>query len=135
MRRLVAGCRVAPRHAAHGEDGDPDSDRGRRDSAGEQDPSRVPQLAPGRVADGRDEVLKRPVARQPRGEASLETRSGRKRAERRTHGQGSIDQRRQLRPNGGLASGQKAIDGLIQAFGRRAGWQAGSPRSVRAVLI
>jgi hypothetical protein len=37
----------------------------------------------------------------------------------------SVDQRRQLRPNGGLASGQKTIDGLIQAFGRRARWQAG----------
>jgi hypothetical protein len=33
---------------------------------------------------------------------------------------GGIDQRRQLRPDGGLASGQKSIDGLIQAFGRRA---------------
>jgi hypothetical protein len=33
---------------------------------------------------------------------------------------GGIDQRRQLRPDGWVASGQKSIDGLIKAFGRRA---------------
>jgi hypothetical protein len=38
---------------------------------------------------------------------------------------GGIDQRRQLRPDGGLASGQESIDGLIKAFGRRARCQKG----------
>jgi hypothetical protein len=131
MRRLVARRGVAACHAPHGEDGDPDAERGGRYGAGEEDPSRVAQLTAGRVADRRDEVLKRPVARQSRGEASLETRASGERAERRSHRGSSIDQGHQVRPNGGMASGQKAIDGLIQAFGRGAGWQAGSPQMVR----
>lgn len=121
MRRLMAGCGVATCHAAHGEDRDPDADRGGRDRAGDEDPPRVPQLAPGRIADRCDKVLERSVPGQPGGEAGLETRSGRERAERRADGRGGVDQRRQLRPNGGVASGQESIDGLIQAFGRRAG--------------
>jgi hypothetical protein len=135
MRRLVAGSGVATRHAAHGEERDTDADRGRRDSAGNEDPPRVAQLAPGRIPDRRDNALERPVPGQPEGEPSLETGPGREGAERRADGRGGVDQRRQLRPNGWVASGQESIDGLIQAFGRRAGWQAGSPRNVRAFPI
>ncbi len=92
------------------------------------------QLVARRVADRRDEVRKCPLARQARGEARLEPRSGRERSERGPHDRGSVDERRQLRPNGGIASGQKAVDGLIQAFGRRAGWQSGSPSIGAGVL-
>jgi hypothetical protein len=135
MCRLMAGCGVATCPAAHGEDRDPDADRGRRDGTRDEDPSRVAKLASGRIADRRDKALERSMPGQPGGEPSLETRSGRKRAERRADGRGGVDQRRQLRGNGWMASGQESIDGLIQAFGRRAGWQAGSPRKVRAFPI
>ncbi len=72
MRRLLAGSGMAPCPTPHGEDGDPDPDRSRRDGAGDQDPSRVTELAAGRVADHRDEVPNRPMAGKPCGEASLE---------------------------------------------------------------
>jgi hypothetical protein len=135
MRRLMASRGVAACPAAHGEDRDPDADRGRRDGAGDEDPPRVAKLAQGGIADRRDKVLERSMPGQPGCEARLETGSGGERTERRADGRGGIDQRRQLRPDGWMASGQESIDGLIQAFGRRAGWQAGSPRKLRAVPI
>jgi len=121
--------------ASQGQHGDSDPDGGRRYGAGDEDPPRVTKLAPGRIADRRDKLLECPVPGQPGPQAGLEARACRERAERRADGRGGVDQRRQLRSNGWMASGQESIDGLIQAFGRRAGRQAGSPRKVRAVPI
>lgn len=93
------------------------------------------KLAAGRIADGSHQVPDRTVARKSRSEAGLESRSGRQRPESRAHDGGCVDQRRQLWPHGELASGQQAIDGLIEAFGGRAGGQDESPREVRAFSI
>ena len=82
MRRLVAGLRVASGDAPHRQEGHADPDGGRRDGTGDQDPSRVAELAPGRLADRRDEVSDRSVARQSRGETRLEPGPGGQRAER-----------------------------------------------------
>ncbi len=81
MRRLMAGRCVAACPAAHGEDRDPDTDRGRRNGTRDEDPPRVAKLAPGRIADRRDDVLQRTAPGQPGREARLETGSGRERAE------------------------------------------------------
>jgi hypothetical protein len=131
VRRLLAGCGMPSSDAPHGEEGHADPDRGRRDGAGEEDAARVTELAAGGVPDCRDQVADRPVARQPRGETGLEARAGGERGERRAYQRGGVDQRRQLRPDGELPSGQEPIDRLIQAFCGRARGQAGSPRSVK----
>jgi hypothetical protein len=89
------------------------------------------QLAAGCLAYGRHDLGDRPRGRQPRGKAGLEAGAGGQRGERRAEQRGGVDQRRQLRPHDRLVTGQEAIDGLIQAFGRGARWQTGSPRSVR----
>ena len=91
----------------------------------------MPQLAARSVGQGGHDLGDRPRGRESRRQARLEAHAGGERSERVAQHRGSVDQRRQLRPDGGLASGQEAIDGLIQAFGRRARWQAGSPRSLR----
>ena len=121
MRRLLVSRRVASRTPAEREKGDPYSDRGRRDGTGDEDPARVPQLAARRIADGSHEVPDRAVARQSRSEAGLEAGARRQGAKRGTDDRRSVNQRRQLWPHGELASGQEAIDGLIEAFGGRAG--------------
>jgi hypothetical protein len=82
MRRLVAGLRVASGDAPHREERHADPDGGRRDGPGDQDLSRVAELAPGGLADRRDEVSNRAVTRQARGETRLEPGPGGKRAER-----------------------------------------------------
>jgi hypothetical protein len=79
----MAGRCVAARPASQGQDGDSDADRRGRDGAGDEDPARVPKLAPGRIADRRDKVLERTVPGQPGPEAGLEARAGRERPERR----------------------------------------------------
>lgn len=89
------------------------------------------QLATRRIADGCHQLGNRPAGGEAGGEPGLEARAGRWRRQRRAQDGRGIDQRCQLRPGGGLVSGQEAIDGLIQAFGRRAGGQAGSPRGVQ----
>ena len=78
------------------------------------------KLAAGRIANGSHQVPDRAVARKSRREARLESRSGRKRPERRAHHGGCVDKRRQLWPHGEVASGQQAIERLIEAFGGRA---------------
>ena len=81
----------------------------------------MPQLPARRIADCRHEVANRAVAGQPRREARLEPGAGRQWAERGPHDRGSVNQRRQLWTHDELAPGQEAIDGLIEAFGGRAG--------------
>lgn len=67
--------------------------------------------------------------RAPRGEARrkpfLEAVAGRHRHQCRADEAGRVDERDQLGRDGGLASGQESIDGLVKALGRRAGWQEG----------
>ena len=92
------------------------------------------ELMPRGIADRRHELSQRPGRGQARGEPRLEARAGGERAERRAHHRRGVDQRRQLGPHDGVASAQESIDGLIKAFGRRAGWQSGSPRSMWAPL-
>jgi hypothetical protein len=120
MRRLLVG-RVPASTPSQGEEGDPQADRRGRDGAGDEDPSGVSQLASRRVTDRRHQVAHGAVAGQPRRETGFEARPGRQRAKRGAHHRGGINQRRQLWPHGELASGQEAIDGLIEAFGGRAG--------------
>jgi hypothetical protein len=120
MRRLLAGQGVTPHCAPNGEDGEAQADGRRRDGAGDDDATGVAQLAAGRVTDGGYQLGDRVGRREARGESSLEAAADRQRAKRRAEHRGGVDQRRQLRPGGGLASGQKAVDCLIQAFGRRA---------------
>lgn len=120
MRRLVVAGRVTTRAAPQGEEGDAQTDRCRRDGAGDKDSAGMPQLAARHVADRSHQVSDRAVGGQSRREAGLEARPDGQRAKRGPHDRGSVDQRRQLRPHGKLASGQKAVDGLIEAFGGRA---------------
>jgi hypothetical protein len=82
VRRLLAGGGMPSRDAPHGEEGDANADRGRRDGASEQDPARVTELAARGLPDGRDQVPDRPVARQTRGETGLEARAGGERTQR-----------------------------------------------------
>lgn len=82
------------------------------------------QLAPGRVAERPHDLRHRPRSRQARGEAGLEARSGGEWGKRGAEHRGSVDQRRQLRPDGRVATGQEAVESLIKAFSRRARWQA-----------
>jgi hypothetical protein len=119
---MMAGDGMASRDASNRQHGDADPHR-RRERPGDEDPAGVAQLSAGRIAQGRHQVGEGAGRGQPRGEPCLEAAARRKRPERRAQRRGGIDQRRQLRPGGGLASGQEAIDGLIQAFGRRARWQ------------
>jgi len=79
------------------------------------------ELMPGGIADRCDQLSQRPGRGQPRGEPRLEARAGGERAERRAHDRGGVDQRRELGRNDGVTSAQESIDGLIKAFGRRAG--------------
>jgi hypothetical protein len=120
MCRLLTGHGVPPRRAPNGEDGEAQADRRRREGAGDDDATGVAQLAAGRVADGGDQLCDRVGSGEPGSEAGLEAPADRERAERRTEHRGGIHQRRQLVSGGWLASGQKAVDRLIQAFGRRA---------------
>lgn len=83
------------------------------------------QLAARRLAERRQHLGDGARGREPGGEARLEAGAGRQRGEGVAQHRGGVDQRRQLRPDGGLASGQESIDGLIEAFGRRARWQKG----------
>ncbi len=88
-------------------------------------------LAASRVADGRHDLRDWARSRQSRCEAGLEAGACGQRGERGAEQRSGVDQRRQLRPHDRLVTGQQAIDGLIQAFGRGARWQTGSPRCVR----
>lgn len=81
------------------------------------------QLVPRGIADRGDELSERAGRSQARGKPSLEAGARGEGAERRAHDRGGVDQRRQLRPDDGVASAQESIDGLIKAFGRRARWQ------------
>lgn len=71
------------------------------------------QLASRRVAQRAHDLGDRPARREAGGKARLEARSGREWRQRRAQDRGSVDQRRQLWPDGRVATGQEAIDGLI----------------------
>ena len=128
MRRLVAGCRRgAVRRAPDGEDGDADPDAADDDRAGDQDPSGVAQLGDGSRRRHRDDVpggrLARLSARRGAPRTAIRpgagrARSARPRPRRRSGGSSGPTA-------GGVRSG--AVDGLVEAFGRRAGWQFSGP--------
>ncbi len=55
---------MASRDAEEGQYGEPDSNRGRRHGASDEDAPRMVQLAPGRVAERPDDLGDRPGGRQ-----------------------------------------------------------------------
>jgi hypothetical protein len=113
---------LTSRSTAQGKHGHAEPNR-RGDCARHHDPGRVTQLAARRPAHCCYDPRDRPGRGETRGQASLEACPGRQRGERRPERGGSLDQRGQLGLDGRLAPRQQAIDGLIQAFGRGAGWQ------------
>jgi hypothetical protein len=72
----MAGRGMAPPHAADGNERDASPNGCRRDESGDQDPSRMAELATNGIADRSGQLRKRPTPGQACSQASLEPGAG-----------------------------------------------------------